>query len=267
MSDIANATLAETLVSLQNQIRVDASNGKLRTHLFQLLCVMGNWTRALSQLQVCAQLDAKALPMAQTYREAIRCELFRNDVFAGKRTPQVMGQPPVWIGSMIEALKHDGTGDKATAASLRAKAMDEAEPRACTIDGVACEWIADGDSRLGPVCEVIANGQYYWLPFESCRGIVTEAPTDMRDLVWAPAELLLPNEGRVPALIPTRYPGTAESTAANADQLKQSRVTEWIEQYEDVWFGLGQRLWTSDIGEHPLLSTRALSIVEPTPPA
>ena len=262
MSDTAVAPLAETLAKLQNQIRVDASNGKLRTHLFQLLCVMGNWKRALSQLQLCAQLDAKALPMAQTYREAIRCELFRNEVFAGKRTPQIMGQPPAWIGSMIEALKHDGAGDKAAAAALRAKAMDEAEPKGCTIDGVTCEWIADGDSRLGPVCEVIANGQYYWLPFESCKGIIVEAPADLRDLVWAPAELLLPNEGRVPALIPTRYAGTAESTAANADDLKQSRSTEWIEQYEDVWFGVGQRLWTSDVGDHPLLNTRILSMVE-----
>ena len=122
---------------------------------------------------------------------------------------------------------------------------------------------ADGDSRLGSVCEVIANGQYYWLPFESCSGIITEAPSDLRDLVWAPAELLLPNQGRVPALIPTRYPGTAESTADNADQLRQSRGTEWIEHGEDVWFGLGQRVWTSDTGEHPLLNTRVLSMVQP----
>ena len=178
-----------------------------------------------------------------------------------------MGTPPAWIGSLIEALKHDGSGDQSAAADLRAKAMDEAEPKACTLDGVACEWIADGDSRLGPVCEVIANGQYYWLPFESCSGISIEAPSDLRDLVWAPAELLLPNEGRVPALIPARYPGTAESSADNADQLKQSRITEWMEQGEDVWFGVGQRLWTSDVGEHPLLNTRMLSMVTPVVPA
>ena len=253
-------SLAETLANVQNQIRSDASNAKLRTHLFQLLCVMGNWTRALSQLQVCAQLDAKALPMAQTYREAIRCELFRAEVFAGKRTPQVMGQPPAWMGSLIEALKYDGAGDKVAAAALRAKSMDEAQPKACKINDTECEWITDGDSRLGSVCEVIANGQYYWLPFESCRGIEIEAPADLRDLVWIPADLLLPNEGRVPALIPVRYVGTAESTAANADSLKQSRATEWLERAEDMWFGLGQREWTSDVGEHPLLGVRTLAM-------
>lgn len=267
MSNNLTGDLTNQLAELQSQIKSNASDVKLRIHLFQLLCVMGNWTRALSQLQLCGQMEAKSLPMAQTYREAIRCEAFRKQVFSGQRTPQVMGTPPAWIGSMIEALKHDGSGDQSAAADLRAKAMDEAEPKACTLDGVACEWIADGDSRLGPVCEVIANGQYYWLPFESCSGISIEAPSDLRDLVWAPAELLLPNEGRVPALIPARYPGTAESTADNADQLKQSRVTEWMEQGEDVWFGVGQRLWTSDVGEHPLLNTRMLSMVTPVVPA
>jgi protein involved in temperature-dependent protein secretion len=34
----------------------------------------------------------------------------------------------------------------------------------------------------------------------------------LRDLVWAPAELSLPNQGRVPAFIPSRYPETAKTT-------------------------------------------------------
>lgn len=256
-----NESLAEQLLELQSQVKRDASSAKLRTHLFQLLCVMGNWSRALAQLQVCGQLDAKALPMAQTYREAIRCELFRAEVFAGRRAPQVMGQPPSWMGSLIEALRHDAAGNTSASAELRAKALDEAEPSTCTVDTTACEWLCDGDSRLGPVCEVIANGQYYWLPFESCSAIRVEAPADLRDLVWAPAELLLPNEGRVPALIPARYPETATSAAANADELKRGRTTEWTEQAAGVWIGAGQRVWVSDVGEHPIFDVRSISII------
>lgn len=257
------APLADQLQELQAHIKQDASSSKLRIHLFQLLCVIGNWQRALGQLQVSAQLDAKALPMAQMYREAIKCELFRNQVFAGKRTPQVMGTPPAWIGLLIEALRHDGSGNASAAADLRAQALEAAVPRACSVDGVACEWLADGDTRLGPVCEVFANGQYYWLPFESCAAVQIEAPSDLRDLVWSPAELFLPNEGRVPALIPTRYPETAVTTQDNADVLKQSRVTEWVERSHDVWFGLGQRVWVSDVGEHPILDTRAIVMSQP----
>lgn len=260
MATHTDEPLVEQLAALQARIRRDAANVKLRIHLFQLLCVMGDWPRALAQLQLCGQLDAKALAMAQTYREAIRCERFREAVFNGKRAPQVMGQPPAWIGGLIDALRHDGAGDYAAASALRSQAMELAEPRSCTADGVACEWFADGDSRLGPVCEVFANGQYFWLPFESCQGLQLEAPVDLRDLVWASGELLLPNAGRVPVLIPARYAGTASSTAPNADALKQARMTEWTEVAPGMWFGAGQRLWTSDGGEHPILDLRSLNM-------
>jgi type VI secretion system protein ImpE len=258
--DISMATLAEQLQELQSQIKRDASSAKLRIHLFQLLCVMGRWQRALEQLQLCAQLDAKALPMAQMYREAIRCELFRAEVFAGKRKPQVMGNPPAWVGLLIEALRYDSSGNMAAAIDLRAQALDAAQPTACTVNDTICEWLTDGDARLGPVCEVIANGQYYWLPFESCAAIQIEAPSDLRDLVWSSSELLLPNEGRVLALIPTRYPETTGKTLANADELQQSRATHWIEHAPDMWLGLGQRVWMSDVGEHPILDTRLISM-------
>jgi len=258
----AKPTLADELAELQAAIRRDASNAKLRVHLFQLLCVMGNWTRALAQLQLCGQMDIKALPMAQTYREAIRCELFRTEVFAGRRTPQVMGQPPAWIGSLIDALRHDGDGQFAIAAGLRQKAMDEADPVAFSVDGQAVEWLADADSRLGPVLEVIANGQYYWLPLESCKGISIETPVDLRDKVWAAAEVLLPNEGCVPVLIPARYAGTVEAEGAQGDDLRRGRLTEWREAADGMWFGLGQRTWTSDVGEHPIYDTRKILRVD-----
>jgi type VI secretion system protein ImpE len=267
MSNIASEPLEVELANLQNRIRIDASNAKLRIHLFQLLCVTGSWKRALSQLQVCGQLDAKSLPMAQTYREAIKCELFRKEVFDGKRTPQIMGTPPSWAGSLIEALKHDGSKDFATSASLRARAMDDATASPCLVDGVHCEWLADADSRLGPTLEVIANGQYYWLPLESCSGLILEPPADLRDLVWAPGEVMLPNEGRVAVLIPTRYPGTELLMSPEADELMRSRRTEWTEVHPEMWFGSGQRIWTSDLGDHPILDTRLISVDMATMPA
>jgi type VI secretion system protein ImpE len=254
-----SASVVEDLARLQALVRADASNAKLRIHLFQLLCIVGNWSRALAQLQVCAQLDAKALPMAQTYREAIKCEVFRKEVFEGKRTPQIMGTPPSWAGGMIEALKLDGRKDFAGASQLREAAMDEAPETPCSVDGVQCEWFADADSRLGPIFEVIANGQYYWLPLESCSGLKLDPPTDLRDMVWAPGEVMLPNEGRVPVLIPTRYPGTELAISTDADDLRRSKRTEWSETHAGMWFGLGQRLWNSDVGDHAILDTRLIS--------
>ena len=71
-----------------------------------------------------------------------------------------------------------------------------------TVDG-ACSGLPTV-IRLGPVCEIIANGQYFWLPLESCQGVSVDHP-QLRDLVWASGEVLLPNEGQVPVLVPARY--------------------------------------------------------------
>jgi hypothetical protein len=67
--------------------------------------VQGNWERALTQLNVAGEMDASTLAMVQTYREAIRCELLRAEIFAGKRSPLIFGQPDEWLALLTQALK------------------------------------------------------------------------------------------------------------------------------------------------------------------
>ena len=58
-------------------MRARPADAKLRVFLFQLLCVLGQWDRALNQLNVAADLDPAALAMAQMYGDAVRCEPLR----------------------------------------------------------------------------------------------------------------------------------------------------------------------------------------------
>lgn len=254
------ATLEEQLQALQAQVRQDAASARLRVHLFQLLCVMGQWQRALAQLQLCAQLDAKALPMAQTYREAIRCEKLRTEVFAGRGRPAILGEPPPWIGPLLEALRLDGAGHADAAAALRAQALEQSDAPPCRLDDQDCEGLLDADSRLGPVLEVVANAQYFWLPMQACQAIEMQAPADLRDLVWAPVDIVLVHGGRLPALMPSRYPESEHlATHPQADQLRQCKLTDWTPLGPEMWAGLGQRMWVSDLGEHPMLDTRNIT--------
>ena len=55
---------AQALKLLQDQVRAKPADAKLRVFLFQLLCVMGQWDRALNQLNVATELDASTLAMA-----------------------------------------------------------------------------------------------------------------------------------------------------------------------------------------------------------
>ncbi|MBT3039557.1 MAG: tetratricopeptide repeat protein [Candidatus Thiodiazotropha sp. (ex Ctena orbiculata)] len=247
--------LDEALQALQQTIRKEPSNAKLRVFLFQLLCVIGEWERALSQLDVAGDMDSLNLPMTQTYREAIHCELFRKEVFSGEKSPLIFGDPPEWTAFLIEALKHAGAGEYAQAETLRNQAFELAPGSAGTIDEQSFEWIADADNRIGPMLEAIINGRYYWIPMQRLKQVTIDTPEDLRDMVWAPAHLTFENEGQTVALIPARYPDTEEESDA---MLKLSRKTEWLEPYQGLYTGLGQRMFTTNLEEYPLLSTRQI---------
>ena len=68
---LRDGKLGDALAELQNQVRGDPSNAKQRIFLFQLLSVLGQWERAMTQLNVAGDLDPGALAMVQAYREAL----------------------------------------------------------------------------------------------------------------------------------------------------------------------------------------------------
>lgn len=257
---LKSGDLGATLVALQNDVRAKASDAKLRTFLFQLLAVMGDWKRAITQLKVAAELDPAAMSMAQTYREGIICEVYREKVFSGEKDPLIFGEPQEWVALLIEALKVQAAGRAEDAASLRARAFDAAPALSGTLNGEPFEWIADADMRLGPVLEAIVNGRYFWLPFNMIRSIRAEAPADLRDSVWTPVNLTLRNGGDIVALIPTRYAGTA-SNGSNAERL--SRETSWTDVGAETFVGTGQRLLATDAGDTAIMDLRNLQISHP----
>lgn len=245
------------LAALENDVRKAPADPKLRVFLFQILAVLGQWERALKQLQVAAGLDAAAIPMAQAYREIIGCELFRAEVFAGRRTPSVLGEPPLWMGPVLKALELTASGKHAEAEALREEALAAAPASAGKLNDQPFQWLADADSRLGPVLEVIVKGRYYFVPVAHLAALHLEPPTDLRDLVWAPARLTLSAGAELPAFIPARYPGSEQ---ASDDGLKLGRKTEWQQPGSNTFLGLGQRIFSTDQTELGLLEVRSIQL-------
>ena len=249
--------LNAALSDLQEEVRRQPVNVKYRIFLFQLLSVLGQWDRALNQIKVIGELDASALPMVHTYREAIRCERLRERVFAGTATPLVFGEPARWLALLIESLRLTALNDHDRARPLREEAFALAPATAGAVDGAPFEWIADADTRLGPVIEAVINGKYYWVPFNQLRAIRIAEPVDLRDMVWAAAEFDWPNGGTVVALVPTRYLGSEASEDAS---IRLARRTDWLEPEAGVFIGLGQRILATDSGEYPLLEVREIAM-------
>ncbi len=250
---LKSGTLAETLDALMAKVRKDPSDVKQRIFLFQLFSVLGEWERAVKQLKVCGGMDPATLSMVQAYREAIICELVREKVFSGEKAPMIFGEPENWIAILAEALGANARGDAAAAAKLRATAFEEAPAVSGKADGTDFEWIADADMRLGPVLELVMNGNYYWVPFSAISKLSFEEPTDLRDRVWTPVQITWANGGEVVGFVPTRYPGAA---ASGSDDIMLAKVTEWADLGEETFVGAGQRLFATDNGDISLMDMR-----------
>lgn len=244
------------LASLTQAVKAAPGDARLRIFLAQLLAVMGQWERAHTQLNVMADLMPSTQPMRETMGYALRCELLRAEVFQGKRAPMVFGQPEEWLALLIESLLQQGRGDQALSDELAARAFELAPASSGQLDEEPFTWIADADSRLGPVLEACVNGRYYWIPFARLSHIRLEAPQDLRDAVWMPAYLTFDNGGEAVAMVPTRYPG---SHAATDPLLQLARKTEWREFSTDRFAGLGQRVLSTSAGDHDLMSIRHIA--------
>ena len=259
LGEFANGStrLADLLAEGQKSVRGEPANAKRRIMLFQLLVLSGQWDRALTQLSVVNDMGTEADDFVRTYREVIRCELFRKEVYAGGKTALVLGEPQEWIARLAEALRLLGEGKVDEAARLREAAFEAAPSVSGRLNDEPFEWIADADVRMGPVCEAMVNGKYYWIPFDRLARIEVEAPTDLRDLIWAPARLTFRNGGEQVAFLPARYPG---SEAAEDDGLRLCRRTEWRDVGADTHVGMGQRMFATDVGETAILEARVIEL-------
>jgi len=249
--------LNTALQLLQEQIRHDPSDVRLRIFLFQLLALLGDWDRAMTQLSVAAEMDHSAIAMKVMYSQVLNAEAFRESVFQGEKEPVVFGEPQAWVALLIQALKLSAQGHNQEAAYLRAQAFEAAPATAGEVDGQAFTWVADADPRLGPVLEAVIEGRYMWIPFQNVGSILIEPPEDLRDLVWLPAHFKWLNGGESYGLIPTRYP---DSYRFDDSQVVLSRRTEWKEEATDFFVGYGPRLLATNEEEHSILNTRLIRL-------
>lgn len=241
------------LALLTAAVKAQPAKPQLRIFMAQLLCVLGQWERAHTQLNVIADMQSDAGPMREMVGHALRCELIRAAVFDGRRSPMIFGQPEEWLALLIESLL---SADKPELAdSLAARAFEAAPATSGQLNGEAFEWIADADSRLGPVLEAMVNGRYYWVPFSRLAKVMMEPAVDLRDRVWLPATLSFVNGGEAIAMLPVRYAGTENS---DDGQLLMAAKTEWREIGPQRYAGLGQRVLVTDQGEYDLLSVKLL---------
>lgn len=241
-------SIAEGIQMAEQQVRENPAKALCRHSLFQLLCVAGDWSRALHQLQLCARMEANYTQEARLYRELVRCEMFRHTVFQGEQRPGFLLPQPVWVESLLAALAcHDDTGE---VDKHRNTALEAITDTGGQWNGGAFDWASDSDSRLGPVLELVTGGVYIWLPFSQIRSLESPQPARLTDLLWKPVNITLVNGDTHGAWLFTRYSGSESAS----DALRLCRETAWQDgPGETTVRALGQKVWLTSHGDISLL--------------
>ncbi len=250
--EMATPSLQTRIDEVSSVLRSQPRSAEDRWKMFELLCVESAWPRALKQLQLWATLlpSGHTAATAHLYRNLIQSESFRADVFGGNKTPAFVQPAPTWLTDLIRANALLEAGEAAASDTLRAQALDQAPARA----GEGSEtgeftWLADSDTRIGPVCEVIVAGGYRWIPFEQISSVRILKPKSVLDSVWCPALISLTDATLLRGYVPGRYPGSESAT----DDFKFGRATSWTDTGVSTVIGTGQKTWTTDRGDWGLL--------------
>ncbi|MCS5450037.1 type VI secretion system accessory protein TagJ [Enterobacter huaxiensis] len=250
---LAGESLSDALQRIEAGIKAQPANADLRAAFVQFLALSGNWTRALTQLKSWLALKPQAKLTVTLLEQAIQGEQQRAQVFAGQARPSMPDAQWPWMSLLAEALT--ASGERARALRLTALDQAPATPGQLLFENDetrAFEWLMDGDARLGPVCETLVNGRYFWVPFCAIEAIRFQAPASVTDLVWRHALVRLTDGTEQVCQLPARYPFGDDAS----DAVRLARTTEWLPLDVDgaLYEGMGQKAWLSEQSESPLLS-------------
>jgi type VI secretion system protein ImpE len=225
--------LDEAIEALSAELRREPGDARRRTFLFELLCFAGAYQRAEKQLDILGQRGPEAAMGTLLYRSALHAEQIRQEMFIGGTIPS--GPAP--------------------------------RPVAGRLNGSPFQSLTDADPRIGARLEVYAAGQYTWIPFEQIASVRMQAPSRLRDLLWAPAAVRTIADYQGAELGEVLLPALAPLSWHDPDEaIRLGRVTEWREVGPGVDAPIGQKLLLVDGEEFPMLELRELDIVPATVP-
>ncbi len=231
--------LTEAVAAALEQVRNAPTDRGKRLFLAELCCFSGDLERADKQLDVLFTPDAPDVIQLTLFRQLIRGELARREVFTHGRVPEFLALPSDALKMRLEALIRLRENKTAEAAELLAKAEEARPVVSGTCDGTAFDDWRDLDDLTAPVLETItANGNYYWVPLETIELLEFHKPERARDLYWRPARLIVRDGPDGVVYVPALYHGS--HTAAD-DAVKLGRGTTWLGGETEPYRGQGLR--------------------------
>lgn len=249
-------SLQSLLETFQNTLKKHPDDLETRRALATLWCLEGAWDKALLQADTLVSLEEAMSAQGELLKNLIMSEMVREKVLTGERKAGLLDEKsPEWLNLLHQANQASAVQDHQKADEFRFQAFELApvSPGHSEHHG-AFEWIADGDGRLGPVCEFICAGGYRWVPFEHLHSLTVNAPQSLLDLLWIPATLDT-GDRKWNGYIPARYP--QGDTASQS--MKLGDETCWTQPSLMLTQGEGRKMWVTEQSEFSLMESGKLT--------
>jgi type VI secretion system protein ImpE len=220
--------LADALTAANAAVRRAPTDIGARVLLAELLAFSGNIDRADVVLDACADLDPTAAIVVAEFRQLLRGELARRQLFSDGRLPEFLGEPTAAQRLSLSAIVALRNGDLPEAAKLAGQAEEARVHPAGTAGGTAFNDMRDADDLLASCFEVITTtGKYFWIPPERVLLLEFHKAKRPRDLFWRRATMQVADGPDGEVYLPALYPPTTGTAAAMTDALRLGRATDW----------------------------------------
>jgi type VI secretion system protein ImpE len=245
--------LAAALTAANAAVRRTPTDIGARVLLAELLAFSGNMERADVVLDACSELDPTAAIVVAEFRQLLRGEMARRQLFSDGRVPEFLGEPTAAQRASLAAIVALRNGDTSEAARLAAEAEQARPHPAGTVGGTVFDDMRDADDLLACCFEVITTtGKYFWVPPERVLLLEFHAAKRPRDLFWRRATMQVADGPDGDVYLPVIYPPTTNVAAtAMTDALRLGRATDW-QRAGDNGPTLGLGAVTMLVGEEAL---------------
>jgi type VI secretion system protein ImpE len=259
-SDLYKAGKLQAALDTQIQeVKAKPADPSLRVFLFELAAFAGDLDRARRQIDAVHYGEAEKDFTVARYKKLLDAEEKRRKLFSEGLAPRFLAPAPESVQWRLEAAKLLREGKQAEATALLIKANEPAGALKGTLNSKAFEGFRDADDLFGSVLEVLANGEYFWVPAEQIDSVSCNAPRFPRDLLWLPARLILKDGQQGEVHLPVLYPRSHEHPD---EGVKLGRNNDWLQAEGGPVLGVGARTFLAGADGVAVAEWRELTIAE-----
>jgi type VI secretion system protein ImpE len=231
--------LTDALAAATAAVKKTPTDLGARVLLAELLTFAGNLERADVILDAASQVDPSALTVVAEFRQLLRGETARRQLYRDGRIPEFLGEPEPTEQASLAALVALRAGDIAEALA-KSEEAETIRPRAPGLHGkTPFDDFRDANDLLPGFIETITStGKYYWIPLSRIQTMIFHPPKRPRDLFWRRCSMAVSNGPDGDVYIPVTYHSDPETTD---DAHRLGRETSWSEEGNGPIIGLGQR--------------------------